>query len=112
MISVELGLYTSETLHEWWTTRGGSNDYGQFVTHEDEPIRTMGEFIACLKERQFQAMGEFIGTLNEDELREVFAGVQAQGGAGAFEDGLFSDSDSDSELELTDGSESEEDEEE
>ena len=36
----------------------------------------------------------------------------AQGGAGAFEDGLFSDSDSDSDLELTDGSESEEDEEE
>ena len=34
----------------------------------------------------------------------------SQGGAGAFEDGLFSDSDSD--LELTDGSESEEDEEE
>ena len=35
-----------------------------------------------------------------------------QGGAGAFEDGLFSDSDSESDLELTDGSESEEDEEE
>lgn len=36
----------------------------------------------------------------------------AQGGAGAFEDGLFSDSDSDSDLELTDGSESEEEDEE